>query len=165
MHRLNRLNHQGPHGHGARRPDRQSSDGELKRPPRVLVIEDTKIIQQLVAVTLRPLAVEIEARYDGASGLEAAIESSPDVIVLDIGLPGLTGWEVLTRLRSDPRTRHVRVLVLTAHAQEEVRTKALQDGADKFMTKPFLPQMLRDAIASLLDVHSTDTVHTNTEVG
>ncbi len=162
---MHRPNHQGPHRHGAHRPDRQSSDDEPKRPPRVLVIEDTKLLQQLIAVTLRPLAVEIEACYDGASGLEAAIESSPDVIVLDIGLPGLTGWEVLAGLRSGLRTRHVRVLVLTAHAQEEVRTKAQQDGADKFMTKPFLPTLLRGAIASLLDAHSNDTVHTNTEVG
>jgi CheY-like chemotaxis protein len=134
-------------------------------PPRVLVIEDSNIIQQLVAVSLRSLAVEIEARYDGASGLEAAIEVPPDVIVLDIGLPGLTGWQVLERLRSDLRTRHVKVLVLTAHGQEEVRTKAQQRGADKFMTKPFLPNMLRDAVASLLDSHSTYTVHTHAEVG
>ncbi len=129
-------------------------------PLRVLVVEDSKVLQKLVAVSLKPLGVEIEARYDGVSGLEAAIEAPPDVMVLDIGLPGLTGWEVLERVRSDLRTRHVKVLILTAHAAEENRTKASAGGADRFMTKPFQPTVLRGAIAVLLGLHSDDRAHT-----
>ena len=117
---------------------------------RILVIEDSPVIQQLVAVSLRPLGAVVDARHDGVSGLAAVLESPPDVLVLDIGLPGMSGWEVLKHIRADMQVRHTKVLVLTAHAQEETRTKADQIGADKFMTKPFQPDLLRRAVAELL---------------
>ncbi len=119
---------------------------------RILVIEDSKVIQRLVAVSLQSLDVDIESRYDGESGLAATIEAPPDLIVLDIGLPRLSGWDVLEHVRRNVATRHVKVLVLTAHAQEENRTRADHSGADKFMSKPFQPNMLRDAVSALLSL-------------
>ena len=116
-------------------------------PPRVLHIEDSPTIQLLVAASLRGSGVEVEARGDGESGLDAALRDPPDVVVLDIGLPGMSGWEVLDRLRADERTRHLPVLVLTAHAQNEAR--AVEHGADRFMPKPFLPHRLCDAVLEL----------------
>jgi DNA-binding response OmpR family regulator len=88
---------------------------------------------------------------DGLIGLESARTSVPDVIVLDIGLPGLDGWDVLSQLRSDPNTLGVRVLVLTAHAQPEMADRAAAGGADDFMTKPFRPNDLRVSVEALLD--------------
>ena len=85
---------------------------------RVLVVEDSAVIQRLIAVCLRPAGVEVETRDDGPSGLDAALQSPPDLMILDVGLPRMDGWQVLERIRTDARTRNLKVLVLTAHAQE-----------------------------------------------
>ena len=118
--------------------------------PRVLVIEDSASVRRLVEVCLRVLDVELDAAADGVSGLEKARRDLPEVIVLDIGLPGMDGWEVLRRLRDERETRRIRVLVLTAHAQPEMADRAAAGGADDFMTKPFRPVELRERIEKLL---------------
>ena len=118
--------------------------------PSVLVIEDSASVRRLIDVCLRPTGAEIRSAEDGLVGLQAAWSSVPDVIVLDIGLPGLDGWGVLSRLRADDRTAEVRVLVLTAHAQPEMADRAAADGADAFMTKPFRPDDLRETIEALV---------------
>lgn len=117
---------------------------------RVLVIEDSASVRRLIEVCLRVLDVELSAAEDGLRGLELAKEATPDAIVLDIGLPGMDGWEVLRRLRSDESTADVKVLILTAHAQPEVAEQAVAGGADDFMTKPFRPTELRERIEKLL---------------
>src|SRR5210317_2558212 len=117
--------------------------------PSVLVIEDSASVRRLLDVCLRPTGAEIRSVEDGLLGLQAAWAAVPDVIVLDIGLPGLDGWGVLSRLRADERTAEVRVLVLTAHAQPEMADRAAADGADAFMTKPFRPEELRETIETL----------------
>jgi twitching motility two-component system response regulator PilH len=117
---------------------------------RVLVVEDSAVIQRLIAVCLRPAGLEIISRTDGPAGLEAALASPPDLLILDVGLPRMDGWEVLEHLRSDPRTVHLKVLVLTAHAQEETRERAGRGGADAFITKPFRPDDLRRIALGLL---------------
>ena len=117
---------------------------------RVLVVEDSAVIQRLIAVCLRPAGVEVDTRGDGPSGLEAALTTAPDLVILDVGLPRMDGWEVLERIRSDDRTRSMKVLVLTAHAQEETRERADRGGADAFLTKPFRPDDLRGVALGLL---------------
>lgn len=117
---------------------------------RVLVIEDSASVRRLIEVCLRVLDVDLAAAEDGVRGLELADEATPDAIVLDIGLPGMDGWEVLRRLRSNPETANVKVLILTAHAQPEVAEQAVAGGADDFMTKPFRPTELRERIEKLL---------------
>lgn len=117
---------------------------------RVLVVEDSAVIQRLISVCLRPAGLEVDTRDDGPSGLEAALEDPPGLLILDVGLPGMDGWEVLERIRNDPRTSDLKVLVLTAHAQEETRERADRGGADSFLTKPFRPDDLRAAALALL---------------
>lgn len=117
---------------------------------RVLVIEDSASVRRLIEVCLRVLDVELSAAEDGLRGLELARSAMPDAIVLDIGLPGMDGWEVLRRLRSESTTAHIKVLILTAHAQPEVAEQAVAGGADDFMTKPFRPTELRERIEKLL---------------
>jgi CheY-like chemotaxis protein len=121
--------------------------GQTQR--RVLVIEDSQVIQRLIEVCLRPAGFEVEMRSDGPSGLEAALEMDADVIVLDVGLPGMDGWEVLSHLRSDVRTEETKVLVLTAHAQDQTRARAEDSGASAFLTKPFRPDELRRIVNNL----------------
>jgi CheY-like chemotaxis protein len=118
----------------------------------ILVIEDSASVRRLIEVCLRPLGVEIRSVEDGLLGLEAATSEIPQAIVLDIGLPGMDGWEVLARLRADEATKRVRVLVLTAHAQPEMADRAAAKGADSFMTKPFRPEELRESVQELLSL-------------
>ena len=118
----------------------------------ILVIEDSASVRRLIEVCLRPLGVEIRSVEDGLLGLEAATSEIPQAIVLDIGLPGMDGWEVLARLRADEATKRVRILVLTAHAQPEMADRAAAKGADSFMTKPFRPEELRDSVQELLSL-------------
>jgi CheY-like chemotaxis protein len=118
---------------------------------RVLVVEDSAVIQRLISVCLRPAGFDVETQDDGPSGLDAALEDPPDLLILDVGLPKMDGWAVLERIRSDPRTEGLKVLVLTAHAQEETRERADQGGADAFITKPFRPDDLRRVAAQLME--------------
>lgn len=115
----------------------------------ILVIEDSPLVQRLLAVCLRELGRPVRGALDGPAALADVAADPPAAIVLDIGLPGMDGWEVLRRLREDPRSAHVPVLVLTAHAQEEYRLEADRRGADAFMTKPFEPDALRGAVQGL----------------
>jgi CheY-like chemotaxis protein len=118
--------------------------------PSVLVIEDSASVRRLIEVCLRVLDVDVAAAEDGIKGLDTARTTLPDLIVLDIGLPGMDGWEVLRHLRAGDATTHIKVLVLTAHAQPEVAEQAAQGGADDFMTKPFRPGELRERLEKLL---------------
>lgn len=117
---------------------------------RVLVVEDSAVIRRLIEVCLRPADLEVLMREDGPSGLAAARSEAPDLLVLDIGLPEMDGWQVLDELRSVPETRFLPVLVLTAHAEEESRRRADEGGADAFVTKPFQPNDFRQEVLNLL---------------
>ncbi len=99
---------------------------------------------------LRVLDVDVSSAEDGVTGLDQISSTNPHVVVLDIGLPGLDGWEVLSQLREDPNSAEVKVLVLTAHAQPEMADRAAEGGADAFMTKPFRPIDLRVQVEKLL---------------
>ncbi len=117
---------------------------------QVLVIEDSASVRRLIEVCLRVLGVEVRSAADGPEGLDAIKSERPDAVVLDIGLPGLDGWEVLRQIREDPETADLKVLVLTAHAQPEMADRAARGGADSFMTKPFRPLDLRVQVEKLL---------------
>ena len=117
---------------------------------RILVVEDSAPIRLLIQLCLRSGVVEVITREDGPSGLEAVTTELPDLVVLDIGLPGMDGWHVLEAMRSQIATRDVPVLVLTAHAAEAMRDRADLAGADAFMTKPFQPSDLREKVLALL---------------
>ncbi len=117
---------------------------------KILVIEDSASVRRLIEVCLRVLDIELHAAEDGIRGLDAARSELPDIIVLDVGLPGIDGWEVLRHLRGGEDTKDIKVLVLTAHAQPEIAEQAVRGGADDFMTKPFRPMELRERIEKLL---------------
>ena len=117
---------------------------------RVLVVEDSAVIRRLIEVCLRPADLEVIMREDGPTGLAAAQTERPDLLVLDIGLPEMDGWQVLDHLRSDPEFRLLPVLVLTAHAEEESRRRATEGGANSFVTKPFQPNDFRLEVIRLL---------------
>jgi CheY-like chemotaxis protein len=132
--------------------NRRATDVEVNSMgSRILVVEDSAVIRRLIEVCLRAADLEIVTRDDGKSGLQAVGSESPDLVVLDIGLPGMDGWEVLDRIRRDESTKNIPVVVLTAHAEEESRRRANEGGADAFVTKPFQPNDFRSTVLSLLE--------------
>jgi DNA-binding response OmpR family regulator len=102
---------------------------------RILVIEDESQLSQHIIKALRRHNHEPSARFDGSEGLQAALLDPPDLVVLDLNLPGLDGFSVLTRLREAQCPS--RVLILTARGQVDDRVKGLKAGADDYLTKPF----------------------------
>jgi len=107
--------------------------------PRILVIDDERVIVDLVSVYLRNEGYEVYAESDGVAGLAAARRLKPDLIVLDVMLPGLDGIELLRRLRQESDTY---VIMLTARADEVDKIIGLSVGADDYLTKPFSPREL-----------------------
>jgi DNA-binding response OmpR family regulator len=117
---------------------------------RILVVEDSPEIQRVIEICLRQPARQFDQRRDGASGLAAARDLHPDVMILDIRLPGIDGWEVLRQLRSTEDGRDVAVLVVTGRGDGETRQRASTEGADGFISKPFRPAELRRAVELLV---------------
>jgi two-component system, OmpR family, phosphate regulon response regulator PhoB len=110
--------------------------------PRVLVVEDEPDIAALIAYQLTREGFRVETAGNGPEALDAVGREVPDLVVLDRMLPGLSGDEVLGRLKSEPSTAHVPVLVLTAKREQEDRIEGLELGADDYLTKPFSPREL-----------------------
>jgi CheY-like chemotaxis protein len=101
-------------------------------------------------MTLRASGFEVEFSNTGTGGLERALTNSHDVVVLDIGLPGLDGWEVLERIRANEATATLPVIVLTAHGRSKVQEEADSKGANLALSKPFNPADFRAAVSSVL---------------
>jgi DNA-binding response OmpR family regulator len=109
---------------------------------RVLVVEDEPDIAALIAYQFTREGFGVETVSDGASAIVAIARERPGLVILDRMLPGLSGDEVLERLRADPATRSVPVLMLTAKREQEDRIEGLELGADDYLTKPFSPEEL-----------------------
>lgn len=120
--------------------------------PRILVIDDEPSIVRLVTAYLEPEGYEVHTAADGPSGLKAARAYKPDVVVLDIMLPGMDGLELLTQLR---RESQVYVILLTAKTEEIDKIVGLSVGADDYVTKPFSPRELTARVkAALRRIHA-----------
>ena len=118
---------------------------------RVLLAEDEPSIVESLTFLLERAGFDVSVETDGQSALARALDITPDVLVLDVMLPEIDGYEVLRRLRADSRTETLPVLMLTAKGQREDRDTALKCGADLFMTKPFANSEIIAAVESLAD--------------
>ena len=119
---------------------------------RVLVIDDEPDVLLLCRVNLGHAGFEVLEAQDGEHGIADAVAERPDVIVLDLMLPRMDGFDVLRTLREDERTRRTPVLVLSAKAQREDRRRCLEMGADIFLTKPFSPEVLGESLSRLMEL-------------
>ena len=114
----------------------------IETTPRVLVVEDEPDIAALIAYQLTREGFRVETVGSGTEALVAIDKEAPDLVVLDRMLPGLSGDEVIQRLRDDPETLSIPVLMLTAKREQEDRIEGLELGADDYLTKPFSPREL-----------------------
>jgi len=117
----------------------------------VLVIDDVAPIRLLCRVNLEAEGMDVLEASDGAAGLELARTERPDVILLDVMLPGLDGWQVAEQLVGDPRTESVPIVFLTARAEVRDRVRGLDLGGIDYLTKPFNPLELAPLVRQLLE--------------
>lgn len=116
----------------------------------VLIADDEAHVVELVRVTLEDERVRVVAACDGATALELAAELEPELIFLDVNLPDLSGLEVCRRLRREPSLAGVRIVMLTAAAQQDDIARGLAAGATHYLTKPFSPVRLLSLVQGLL---------------
>jgi two-component system phosphate regulon response regulator PhoB len=119
-------------------------------PARILVVEDERDIAALVAYHLTKEGYRVRTAEGGHEALEAAAAERPDLMLLDLMLPGYSGFDVLSELRRQPALREIPVIVLTARREETDRVKGLELGADDYLTKPFSPRELVLRVAAVL---------------
>lgn len=117
---------------------------------KVLVCDDEPYIVESVSYVVRKAGFEVVVAEDGEEALEMGRKEKPDLIFLDIMMPKVTGYEVCRQLKEDPSTRGAYIVMLTARGQEEDERKALDMGADEFMTKPFSPRKMRAKLLKIL---------------
>jgi len=116
---------------------------------RVLVVDDDEVIRQLIAVNLQLEGFEVATAVDGQDCLERVRDVAPDVITLDVMMPRLDGWVTAVRLREDPATEHIKVVMITARAQEHDVRRGHEIGVDAYVTKPFDPNQLIQTVRKL----------------
>lgn len=130
---------------------------------RVLVIDDEADVRLLYRVNLRHAGFEVLEADDGERGIAAALEHLPDVVVLDLMMPRVDGFDVLRALRTHPDALEMPVLVLTADSRSDHHRRCYELGADDVMTKPFLPDALMRGLARMLDMTQEERVDRRSE--
>ncbi|WP_420641843.1 response regulator [Candidatus Leptofilum sp.] len=124
---------------------------------KILVVEDSLMIQEILIERLRFRNFEVITANDGEEGVELAQKEQPDLILMDISLPIVDGWEATHRIRNIEATKNIPIIALTAHALVEDRNKSLAIGCNDFETKPINFSQLMQKINSLLGNHSGTT--------
>jgi two-component system cell cycle response regulator DivK len=124
--------------------------------PLVLVVEDYQDAREMYAAYLQFSGFTVAEATNGFEAVEKAVELMPDIVLMDLALPRMDGWEATRRLKGDPRTRHIPIVALTGHALAGHAEGARLAGCDAFVTKPCLPDALVAEIKRLLDSHADD---------
>ena len=136
-----------------RRSRRSATAGNLPHVSgagRVLVVDDDDVIRQLITVNLELEGFEVVPAVDGQDALDKVKDAQPDVVTLDVMMPRVDGWEAAARLREDPETAHIKVILLSARAQESDIQRGERIGVDAYLTKPFDPDELIDVVRRMV---------------
>jgi DNA-binding response OmpR family regulator len=120
------------------------------RAETLLIAEDDPLLMPLLKATFRTSGIRVITAGTGTQALNLARTERPDLMLLDVGLPEMNGYEVCQAIKSDPQTAAIRVVMLTARAGAADQRIAAEAGADTYLTKPFSPAELLDAVSSLL---------------
>ncbi len=125
-------------------------------PPSVLIVDDYPDTCEMYSTYLDLAGFRPLRAHDGYEALRVAFEHLPDVILMDLSLPGLDGWEVTRRLKSDPRTSHIPVIALTAHATSREFDQLIRVGFDDLIMKPCLPDQLAHEVHRFIERRRED---------
>jgi DNA-binding response OmpR family regulator len=125
-------------------------------PKKILVIEDDESVRLVVSLSLEKEGYKVESAAGGEEALEKVIDYSPDLIILDIMMPEMDGWEVLRLLKSNPLTVNIPICILTAKSEIRDMMYATQKGASDYITKPFTSKELSTRVALLLGTGDPD---------
>jgi two-component system, cell cycle response regulator DivK len=118
--------------------------------PLVLIVDDSADTRDLYTEYLTSRRFRVVSAADGDAGVLTALSSQPDVIVMDLAMPVLNGTKAIARLKTEPRTRRIPIIVLTGYAFRAIQEGALEAGADVFLTKPCLPEELEGQVRKLV---------------
>jgi CheY-like chemotaxis protein len=138
-------------GKRAERDAPREAKAGAEKGPLVLIVDDVQDNRTVYVLFLKFSGFRVAEAGDGVEALRQAETLQPDAIVMDLSLPVMDGWEATRRLRRDPRTKRIPVIVLTGHALPEHAQAAREAGCDLVITKPCLPDQLLDAIRRILD--------------
>ncbi len=117
---------------------------------KILLVEDNEMNRDMLSRRLQRRGHEIVMALDGEEGVQMANSTAPDLILMDMSLPVVDGWQATRRLKADPKTRNIPIIALTAHAMSDDREKALEAGCDEYDTKPIDLDRLLPKIEALL---------------
>jgi len=117
---------------------------------KILIVDDEKDLVEIIRLGLEPLGYQVFEAYDGQEGLEKARQIKPDLLILDLMLPKLDGYQVCRMLKFDVNYKEIPVILLTARAAEKDIAMGQEAGADAFITKPFKHEVLKEKIVELL---------------
>lgn len=123
--------------------------------PKLLMVEDNELNRDMLSRRLQRKGYDVALATDGLEGMNAALEGSFDLILMDMDLPGIDGWEATRRLRADPRTSAVPIIALTAYAMAGDREKAVEAGCNDYESKPVDFASLLGKIEKLLAARGT----------
>jgi CheY-like chemotaxis protein len=138
----------------ARRPALPSAPASARR--RILIIEDNEDARVMLRTQLALDGHDIHEAADGYAGIDKATAVVPDVVLVDVGLPGLDGYEVARRIRAERNGQAVRLVAITGYGQPEDRSRALEAGFDVHLTKPVSPEQLAEVLAESVRTQSTE---------
>lgn len=127
---------------------------DSKHPPLILVVEDYDDAREMYVEYLTFTGFRVEAATNGLEAIEMTGRLIPDLVLMDLALPKLDGWEATRRLKSDPKTAHIPVIALTGHALAGHAERAREAGCDSFITKPCVPDELVAEISRVLGINS-----------
>ena len=124
--------------------------------PRILLVEDNELNRDMLSRRLQRKGFEVAMAVDGRQGVEMALTGEYDLILMDMSLPEIDGWEATRRLKADPTTAGIPIIALTAHAMSGDRASAIEAGCDDYDTKPVELDRLLGKIAALLPASPPD---------
>jgi two-component system, cell cycle response regulator DivK len=122
-----------------------------EHPASILIVDDVSDTREMYAFYFRKQGFTVFTALDGRNGLDVAMAQRPDVIVMDLSMPGMDGIAVTRAIKRDARVRHIPILILTGYPMRAVQEGVLEAGADGFLTKPCLPDELEQHVRRLLD--------------
>jgi CheY-like chemotaxis protein len=122
----------------------------VSAPPLVLIVDDFLDAREMYAEYFASAGFRVAEAANGTEAIQKAFELTPQVILMDLAMPGMDGWEATRRLKADPRTRHIPVIAVTGHALNGFPESAKEAGCDAFVTKPCLPDALLGEVRRVL---------------